>query len=143
MGKAQIARLPRTIAAPRLTFRRGNHFLYIASICGSPPARDELVVFRKGASRRSAPQQSGSGPTQAGSRTTLVFARKAKSPAVLIVRRAPFTRTILRRFPSMGAGLGCWLIQFVDPILHPRLTFLLEVTPGCSLVLGENLLNLG
>jgi hypothetical protein len=36
-----------------------------------------------------------------------------------------------RRFLIDGSQLACWLFQFVDPILHPRLTFLLEVTPGC------------
>ena len=34
------------------------------------------------------------------------------------------------------------LIQFIDPILHPRLAFLLEVIPGCKLVLSKQGLDL-
>jgi hypothetical protein len=34
------------------------------------------------------------------------------------------------------------LIQFVDPILHPRLAFLLEVIPDCKLLLGKQGLDL-
>src|ERR1700730_5000378 len=143
MGKAQIARLPRTIAAPRLTFRRGNHFRYIASICGCRQRAmswsffpQERVQEKRAATERFRPD-TGWKPYYVG------LCQKSEKPRGTDCPQGSVYPPFTSEVPINGSGLGCWLIECVDPTLHPRLTFLLEVTPGCLLVLVENLLNLG
>jgi hypothetical protein len=65
-----------------------------------------------------------------------------KAPLRLSCSRASFRDTIFGVISVNEAGSGRWLIQFVDPVLHSRLAFLLEVTQGCLLVLGKNSLDL-
>jgi hypothetical protein len=65
-----------------------------------------------------------------------------KSPAALVVSRALLIGFSLSYSQSNESELGCRLTQFVDHLLHPCHSFLLEVAPGCFLFRSKDSVDL-
>jgi hypothetical protein len=59
-----------------------------------------------------------------------------------LVSRALLIGFSFKLFPIHESGLGCRLTQFVDHLLHPCRTFLLEVAPGCFLFWSKDRVDL-